>query len=304
MYLEVYPDIIFAINFFIDLILIFLVKKVNKKSSSKLRIILAATTGGICAVIVSVFPWINSIIKFLFMYVAASLLMIVIAFGRLKLLDIVKQWIALNLVTYFVGGFMNSIYYHTSFRMLLINIGNGNIFSNLSYIYVIVASCVIAIITLFVIWLFRMYNFYRPLVYDVELVLEERNVKTRGLMDTGNCLYDPILRKPVMIMESSLIDELLTPKIKQDMETAMRCLEGKTEEIPWQQSDDKVFRFSFIPYRSIGKCGMLLGIRLDKVMIHTENESICNEMVTVAICDNHLTSGREDYHVILHKELL
>lgn len=304
MYLEVYPDIVFLINFFVDLILIFLVKKVNKKNSSKLRIILAASMGGICAAIVSIFPWMNGVIKFLFMYVAASLLMIVIAFGKLKLSDILKQWIVLNLITYFVGGFMNSIYYHTNFRMILINIGDSNIFSNLSSFYIIVVIFASTIVALFLLWFLRQYRIYRPLVYDVELVLEDRHIRTRGLMDTGNCLYDPTLGKPVMIMENSLIDELLSPKIKHDMEVAMSYLDGKSDDITYLNNDDNIFRFSFIPYRSIGKTGMLLAIRLDKVMIHTENESICNERVTAAICDNRLTSNREDYHVILHKELL
>ncbi|TAH64321.1 MAG: hypothetical protein EWM47_12890 [Anaerolineaceae bacterium] len=304
LYLEVYPDIVFLINFFIDLLLIFLVKKVNKKSSSKLRIVLAAACGATCAAIVSIFPWMNLFIRFVLMYLVASLLMIVIAFGRLKLSDILKQWIVLNLITYFVGGFMSSIYYHTNFRMLLIGMGNGNIFSNISALYVIVSISAITIVTLILLWLLRLYKIHKPLIYDVELVLEDHHIKTRGLMDTGNCLYDPILRKPVMVMENSLIEELLTPSIKQDMEAAISYLEGKSDVMPWNDNYDEVFRFSFIPYRSIGKTGMLLGIRLDKVMIHTEKESICNEKVIVAICDNRLTGGKEDYHVILHKELL
>lgn len=305
MYLEVYPDLVFLINFFVDLILIFLVKRVNKKNSSKSKMILAAVTGATSAAIMSIFPWMNSIIRFLLMYALTSLLMIVIAFGRLKLADFIKQWIVLNLITYFFGGFINSIYYHTNIKLWLIEIGNGNIFSNISALYVILAISTIAIVSLFVLWFLRMYQLQRPLVYDVELILEDRCVQTRGLMDTGNCLYDPICKKPVMVIEKSLIEQLLSPQFMKDMDSAMSYLEGKTDDMTtFQYRDNKVFPFSFIPYRSVGKTGILLGIRLDKVLIHTENECICNERVTVAICDNRLTSGREDYKVILHKELL
>lgn len=294
----------FLINLFVDLLLIFLVKKVSKKNSSKFRIVLAAATGAISAAIMSVFPWLNSIIRFLLIYVASSLLMLVIAFGRLKLADMIKQWIVLNLITYFVGGFMNSIYYYTNLRLLIINIGNGISISNISVLYVILAICAISIVSLFVLWLLRMYQLQRPLVYDVEMVLEDRHVQTRGLMDTGNCLYDPVYRRPVMIIEKSLINELLTPQTIKDMDTAMSYMEGKSGDTTSIPYDGKAFPFSFIPYRSVGKTGMLLGILLDKVMIRTENECICNERVTAAISDNRLTDGREDYHVILHKELL
>ena len=232
MYLELYPDIVFLINFFVDLILVFFVKKVNKKESSKLRIILAAGTGGIFAVIVSIFPWMNTAIKLLLMYFVASLLMIVIAFGRLKLLDMVKQWIVLNLITYFYGGLMNSIYYHTNLRMVLISIGDNNIFSDLSTLNIIVVICVISAVASFAIWILRQYRIHSPLVYDVEMILEDRHIRTRGLMDTGNCLYDPTLGKPVMIIENSLIDELMSPGIKKNMELAMSYLDGKSDDIP------------------------------------------------------------------------
>lgn len=304
MYLEVYPDVVFIINLIIDLILLFLLKKVNKKRISSVRIILAAATGSLFAVIVSVFPYMNYIIRFVSMYFVASLLMIVIAFGKLRIWDILKQWIVLNFITYFVGGAMNSLYYHTNLRIYLIDIGSGNFFSNLSVLYVIISFSVITIGFLFVLWLLRLYQLHKPLVYDVELVLENRNVRTKGLMDTGNCLYDPIHRKPIMVMENSLIDELLKPKTKQDMEIALNYMKGKSDELPLQGISDRDFRFSFIPYRTIGKTGMLLGIRLDKVLIHTDKESICNERITAAICENCLTSGKEKYHVILHKELL
>lgn len=303
MYIEVYPDIVFLINFSIDIILIFLIKKVNKKNSSILRMVLAATVGACGAVVLSIFPWMNNIIKFILMYGAASLLMILIAFGRLKLSDFVKQWIVLNLITYFFGGFMNSLYYHTNLRVYLINIGRGNTFSNIPIIYVFAAAGVITVISIFVLWLLRLYQLHKPLIYDVELILKDRRVKTKGLMDTGNCLYDPFRCKPVMVMENTLMEELMTDDIKEGMEQVKNYLEGKTKETPWNQQSDKVYRFSFIPYRSVGKSGMLLGIRLDKVMIHTEKETICNEKVTAAICDNPLT-GNNDYHVILHKELL
>lgn len=294
MYLEVYPDVVFLINFFIDLILIYLLKKVNKKQSSVLRMSLAAALGAISAVIIALYPWMNQIFKFIIMYVFASIIMILLAFGKLSTSDIIKQWIVLNLITYFVGGLMNSIYYHTSLRALSINKGG--------LMYLLITVSLITIITLFVIWFLRLYQVHRPLIYDVELLLNDRKIRTKGLMDTGNCLYDPIHRSPVMVIEKNMMDNLLTDKIKEEMDKAKKYLNGEISEMPWDYADDG-FRFNFIPYRSVGKSGMLLTIRLDKVIIYTGYESICNEKVTVAICDNKL-ADKSDYHVILHKELL
>lgn len=303
MYLEVYPDVVFFLNSIVDIILIFILKKVNKKNSSIARIILAGAAGASPAVVLSIFPWMNYFLKFVLMYVLASLLMILIAFGKLKAADLLKQWIFLNLITYFFGGFMNAIYYHTNFRLYLLNFGRGSIFSNIPLIYVCTAAGAIGATAVFLLWLFRLYQLHRPLIYDVELVLDDRRVRTRGLMDTGNCLYDPVLCRPVMVMENTLMEKLMTPEMEGCIRQAKSLLEGKTEDMPWEEQADIGYRLSFIPYRSVGKSGMLLGIRLDKVLIHTDKETICNEKVTAAICDN-LLSGNKDYHVILHKGLL
>lgn len=304
MYLEVYPDIVFIINFVIDVILILLLKIVNKKSISLLRVLLSGIAGGVSAAVVSIFPWMNIILKFTLSYLLGSVLMIFIAFGKLKQLDFIKQWLVLNLITYFVGGFINSIYYHTNIRLVLINIGNGNVFSNIPALYILIGISLVTVVALIAIWFLRLLMTHRPLIYEVELFLKDCHVKTKGLMDTGNCLYDPISRKPVMVIDNVLIDQFMTPELKEGMEKAKAYLSGKASDIHLQEYNDYVTSFSYIPYRSVGKTGLLLGFRLDKLLIYTDKECICNEKVTAAICDNRLISGKEDYHVILHKELL
>jgi stage II sporulation protein GA (sporulation sigma-E factor processing peptidase) len=150
----------------------------------------------------------------------------------------------------------------------------------------------------------RWYQNNAPVTYEVDLVLDGRSISTRGLMDTGNCLHDPIYNRPVMVLENSLMEGLLKPEFAKDLEEAKHYLEGnELDTSQWNIGTESILRLRFIPYRSVGKSGMLLGIKLDKVLIHTGKETICNEKVTAAFCDNRLSS-KEEYHVILHKELL
>jgi len=303
LYLEIYPDIVFLINFPIDFFLIFLVKKVGKKSSSLPRLVLSAAAGGMCAVVYSLFPWMNIFFKLVLIYGASSFIMILIAFGRLKLSDMLKQLVVLNFITYLLGGIMNSIYYHTNFRLYLLSIGRF-IGGKIPVPYFAVLACASAAAVTLVIWFLRMYLVRRPLIYDVDLFFEGRRIRAKGLMDTGNCLYDPVRGKPVMVVESKLADELLTPKARKDMEDTMKYLEGKSDDIRLSFDNGPGFRFCFIPYRSVGKSGMLMGVKLDKILIHTGDECICNEGVTAAICESGLTGRCKDYQVILHRELL
>lgn len=304
MYLEVYPDIIFILNFFVDLFLLFLLKLVNKKSSSLPRFLLAAAVGALFAVFTGIFPWMNVVIRFLLMNVVASVVMIRICFGKLMATDLLKQTIVLYLITYFVGGMINSIYHYTDFKLYIMNLGNGIAFSNFSWRFITILLLIIMPLILIILWILRWYQRNSPDTYDVDLVLFDRCVHTTGLMDSGNCLYDPIFNRPVMVLENTLVKELLTPDFYKEFKKAKSYVEGNNFDMnEWNISEEHILRLRFIPYQSIGKSGVMIGINLDKVMINTGKETICNEKVTAAISDNILSSNAK-YQVILHKGLM
>jgi stage II sporulation protein GA (sporulation sigma-E factor processing peptidase) len=310
------------LNFIIDFILLFLLKLVNRKRSKILRLAGAAVTGGIVSVFLSLLPLmshrINALHTVLWMdivsiilKVTSLVLMLMIAFGKLKWMDLLKQVISFYLITYFVGGLMNSIYYHTNIRLYLLNMGNVLVLSNISWKYVIIVLLCLLPCVLALLWLQRLYKRGARETYDVELFMEERCVKTKGLFDTGNCLYDPVYNNPVMVVERSIIEELLSKeylceleKVKHYLENAKNSDETATATEQSDISKNLMLRLRFIPYRSIGKPrGLMCGLKLDKVLIHTEKEIICSEKVTAAIYDYKL-SPKEEYHIILHKELL
>lgn len=304
MYLEVYPDIVFILNFIIDFILLLLLKKVNKKSGSMKRLMLAAAIGALFAAVLSVFPWCSIILRLLLFHLIGSVLMILTAFGKMKKMELMKQVAALYLITYFAGGLINSIYYYTNFRLFLFKVGEGLTFSNISGKFVIVIVLILAPVSLLLLKLFRQFKKNAPETYEVELFYEGRSIKVRGLMDTGNCLYDPVYHKPVMVAEASVIEKLLPPEVYSNITVAKGFLEKNITDVSkWNLDNNHILRLRFIPYRSVGKSGVMPGIILDKVIINTGEESICEEKVTTAISDQCL-SDRNDYNVILHKELL
>jgi stage II sporulation protein GA (sporulation sigma-E factor processing peptidase) len=204
----------------------------------------------------------------------------------------------LFVITYFVGGLMNSIYYYTNFRLFLQSLGNGCVFSSIRIKLIVIMFLAIAPVVLFVLRLLQWYRSNALETYEVELVLFGRSIHTTGFMDSGNCLYDPVYKKPVMVVDHILMQKLLPPQLWREIEKAKGY-----DFNQWNISREQLIRLRFIPYQSIGKTGVLIGINLDKVVIDTGNEVICSSKVTAAISENELSS-REDYHVILHRGLL
>ncbi len=304
MYLEIYPDIIFILNFVIDFILLFLLKKVNRKAGTIKRMLGASAIGAVISAIAGVFPWMNIIIRFLVLNVGAAVLMIWTAFGRMNKLEMIKQVVTLYLITYFAGGLINSIYYYTDFRAKLYHIGNFLVLSNLSWKIIIFLLLALIPTVYLILWLYRWYQSERKETYETELFYKDKSIHTKGLMDTGNCLYDPIYKKPVMVIENELLKKLLPEQKFKELEAVRNCLNGNEKSGIPEISTDYDLCLKLIPYQSIGKeKGIMLGLVLDKVIIHSGKETLCNERVTAAIYDNYL-SVKGDYHILLHKELV
>lgn len=206
---------------------------------------------------------------------------------------------------------MNSIYFNTRLRLDLLNLGDSIMLSNISGRFVAVAMAIVVLLAIGLMLLWRLYRRREKDIYDVELTLEGRCIKTKGLFDTGNCLYDPLYHRPVIVIERSVVEELLSKEYLDEFENTKNYLSGtlREEEVAASMEQSEIMkklllRLRIIPYTSIGKAqGMMCGLMLDQLVVHTGKESICCKKVTAAISDNNL-SPEEEYHVILHKELI
>jgi stage II sporulation protein GA (sporulation sigma-E factor processing peptidase) len=304
LYLEVYPDIIFVLNFFLDFIILTILKIISRKDSRMIRRISAAAIGAFTAALTGIFPWMNVIVRILILNIGAAYLMLLMAFGRMKKADLIRQLISLYLITYSIGGLINSIYYDTNARVSLIRLGNM-IYSSISWKPVIITALFLIPAVLLFRWFSRWYRGCNSETLEVELFLDGRSLVTKGLVDSGNNLYDPVFHRPVIILENRLLDELLSPEKLRNLTAVKSSIEGKNSSLEEYLPDGvELLHLRMIPYQSIGnRHGMMLGLVLDKVLIHQGVETSCNEKVTAAICDNCL-STKDEYHVILHKELL
>ncbi len=336
MYLEIYPDVVFVLNFVLDFILLLMLMAVNRKKFRILRLSSAAAIGALAAVIVSLAPWLESmqimangrsLCYFLYqtglflLKVASFLFMLRIALGKMKWKELLKQGVIMLLLHLTLGGLMNSLYYYTNIREYVLNLGSRLIISNLSIWFVLAVMLAALLLGLGLIAFYRLCRRNSRETYEVKLCLDKKSVATIGLYDTGNCLYDPVIHRPVIVVEDGIMDELLRKEWGIGLQDAQNYLSPTDKTIAedirieaataWDQaleqselSDRVLPRIRFIPYSSIGKAkGMMMGLMLNKVLIQKGEETLCREKIIAAVCDWRLSPGKE-YHVILHKDLL
>ena len=112
-------------------------------------------------------------------------------------------------------------------------------------------------------------------IYSVRLIQGEHILCTDGLLDTGNSLVEPISKKPVSVVELSVVQGDFLP------ETGYRI----------------------IPFRSVGmENGLMDGYILERMEIDGPYGMICIERPVIAISKQPLSTNGT-YRMILHPKL-
>lgn len=303
MYLEVYVDVIFTINLLIDIVLLKLLERIVRQKTKVYRILLGGVIGGISGCVMSLCPGMNGVIRFLLLYIVTGYLMIRVTFPQTNIRNYLKVLFILCMLTYSLGGLLNSLYYYTNVGYYLYLISSGTIFGYstrklLPIIPVAVGSMVGLLYIL-------SYMKHQVLLYhDVELRYDNKSICLRGLIDTGNGLKDPISRKPVSVVCYEEAREIFPEFLNQFVENYYR--EGEVMMDLDGMNPYHIFRW--IPYHSIGmEKGILLGVVIPEMVIRpstaTMKEETIHKKVVIGLYQGNL-SNRRDYQVILHKDLL
>ncbi len=305
MYLEVYIDVIFFINFFMDFILLYSVKKILKWESSFKKTTFGAAVGAIGACILSLVPELNQITQFIISYLIICVIMIWITFKPSSWQVGLKGVIVLYVATFFLGGLFNSLYYHSMLGYYFHELINGRLFQDLNGWKLVFLAIFGIFGTYTLIKIMTNLRNKNKRLYETNLCFGDKKITLTSLLDTGNNLYDPIFNKPVIIIEYSSLMKLLNEKEKHYINGWLINVQNETEDLMNIFSNNtNNIRVFMIPYKSVGKKnGLLPAIKIDKIEIINGNEIICNENVLTGIWKGKF-SLKNEYQIILHRDLM
>lgn len=120
---------------------------------------------------------------------------------------------------------------------------------------------------------------------NIEIHINNKSKTVTALIDTGNLLQEPITKTPVIIVEAIVLEEILSRKFTDNLENISKG------NIP-DELIEYMPKLKVIPFTSLGKeNGMLVGIKPEKILIHTEEENVEVENVIVGLYDKNLTKN-------------
>ena len=258
----VYIDVFFAINFFMDFIILLLAKKILKPQTTIIRCFLAALAGAALSCIITVKSFKSVIMQKIFTYGVISSVMAVIGYPIKGIKAYIKCISCIYAVTIALSGIINGLYYFTGvgeFMLRGINI--------IRFIFITAAAYFITDFSVKYIKNHRAGTREND-IYKVTLVFNGKSLELKGLYDSGNSLAEPIGGKPVHIAQYDKVEPLIKGV-----------------------SADKT-KIRLVPYKALGTdMGILKAIEIDMLKIEIAGEIIEIEKVLIGIYEGTLSQA-------------
>ncbi|MDD2497158.1 MAG: sigma-E processing peptidase SpoIIGA [Desulfitobacteriaceae bacterium] len=289
----IYADMIFFINFLLDLAILWATAKFGHLPTTRIRLAFGALIGSFYAVFM-IHPR-ASILYLISVKILFSLFIIAVTFPKLTLRKYFQATAYFYLISFTMAGAVlgcSSIFSKSNFVFQDISVTCQGLFFAL-IIAAIIGGCGIKYLKKN--W--RKNRFQVP----VQVLIGQSSVIVEALIDTGNDLRDPLTQKPVMIVEYQAVKKILPEEFCRQFERysttdITRIVEHLTDT-SWAK------RIRVIPFNTIGKHhGMLLGFKPDLVIVFGGRKAPTKDVV-VCLYHHTLSSGGT-YRAVMNPEVL
>ena len=291
--MKVYLDIILLENIIMNYIILFATGIICKTEIKQIRIISSGILGSIYAVMsyITNFKFYSSI----FVKILLSIAMVYFAFNSENLKTLFKEIIIFYLTSFLFGGCAFSLLYFVHPEKILFRDGKlvGTYPLKIAFLGAILGFIIINIAFKII----KKKINPRDMICDIEIIYNNKSCKIKSIIDTGNMLKDPITKDPVIIVEAN---ELVSIIPKNVLDNIQKIIYGDYDKL----NEKYISKFRVIPFTSIGKQnGLLLGIKVDKVIIKYDGKRIENKNIIVGIYDKVLSKNKE-YSALVGLDLL
>lgn len=283
--MTIYLDVIFLENIVINYIMLYVTGIISKAQIKQKRLFLGALIGAIYSIIYYLFRlkiYSSFIIK-----IILSILIIYVAFNSNSFKDLLKKVLLFYLTSFVFGGSAIAIIYMVNSQNITIQ--NGVLVGSYT-LRTILIGIVVAYFT--IILAFKIIKISKKdLICEIEVTLNNKEIKTKALIDTGNLLKEPITNLPVIVMEHTLLYDILPKEILNNVE---EILGGDFSKVPEDIKEEYSAKLKVIPFSSLGKQnGMLLGIRAENLIINLKEEKRKIDKLVIGIYNKSLTKNGE-----------
>ncbi|MFC5467171.1 sigma-E processing peptidase SpoIIGA [Cohnella suwonensis] len=308
--MTVYIDLVFLNNLAVDASVLLLTAKMRHLHPSRLRLFSSALLGAsyAAAMFLAHLPYFFSLSA----KVIVSLAMVFIAFGYGGPLRFVRNVGAFYAVSFgTLGGVIGISFLLQSadspWGGMTVTSGGGIVLTWQLQLGLYAVALLLSI------WILRSASETRKksleldqLIWDIEIRIDDAKWPVKALLDTGNRLYDPLTRTPVLIMESGVWEDQL-PEGWHDRlknESPDRLLTDATTGSAAVDQWKWAHRIRLVPFRAVnGSSKLMLAIKPDCVLLSREGHPPIQVNRVLVGLDGGTMSSEGTYRAIVHPDV-
>lgn len=281
----VYVDVLLIINYIINLLLILCTAKLSGIRPKRRKIVAAALVGSLCSLTIFL-PFMGFFAEF-FARLSFSALIVRIALPYYNLRTYIKQWFIFFAASFFFAGAILALWMLFAPQWLLYY--NGILYLDISS-FTLLVSVIAAYLLLLAGERAARAGRLPGSLCKVQIYLGGRMCALDGLVDTGNALTEPFSGAPVIVCG---LDEAAPLLPEAAVELLRQYPAGALPTVP---------AFRLIPYRALGKSGVLPAFAPDRLMVKNEQGAFLVEQAYVALSLERVGDAR--YSVLLSPDLI
>ena len=289
--MTVYIDVVLLENLCMNYIILFGTAYITKIKRKHVRIFFSSLVGAIYAILAyaGIFPiYANLVVK-----IILSICMVYIAFSPKTIKGMLKELVVFYLVSFLLGGCAFALLYMVKPQNILMK--DGVLIGTYPIKIALLGGVVGFTITYIAFRVVKKKMTQKELIYSIKIVLGNKQLETLVMLDTGNMLKDPISQYPVILIEKEKMSELLPKSL---LENTEKILGGEWREENEEKEKYRT-RLRIIPFTSVGKRnGMMLGIKVDNVIVKNDEEEIENKNAIVCIYENKFSKSGKYFGLI------
>lgn len=282
----VYIDVLFVINFILNYCILCISAWIRKKVQ-RFYLVAAALFGALYSVCMF-YPNLSVLYHMVFRLMF-SVILVFIAFRPKKPKELLQVMLTFYIITFLFGGIVFALFMMFGGRLGGV-IRNGVLYFDISFttllLLTVVSYIAIRIGMGYIVKRISREKVLLPILVEIA----EKRVVINGLVDTGSTLRDPLNRRPVIVVESQSVKDILpegfSDIVRQPNTEAFNTL-----------TEEKI-KVSLIPFHVLDGGGVLLGIQPDRIEINGKESA-----AVLAISENAL-SDDNSYAAIINPEAI
>lgn len=297
-----YLDIIWLLNFLVDSFLLWVTAIFLKRRVHPIKILVGGLIGSLI-ILLAVTP-LSALTQHPLSKALFSVVMVLVTFGVNRISTFISTLFTFYFSTFLMGGILLGTHFFLTFNVGLQSTvaiesirGYGD---PISWIFLLVAFPIAWYFSKQRVTSLTMTRIQYDCLYNVVIKINGILIELKGLVDSGNQLYDPISRKPVMVISINKVKDLLPEEIVGIVASEDSDILLRMEELPaeWRNL------MRLVPSKSLGKNNQLLcAFKPESIVIKDEKGNFIEEDGLI-VFSTQVLSGDGDFDVILHPRMV